>query len=189
VVFLILGVLIWSGVHLIPSLGAKMRARWIERMGEGPYKGLFALSLVGALVLMVVGWRSAAPVALYVAPTTGGLLTSAAMFVSLVLFLGSSVPTNLKRFVRHPQLTGVAVWALAHLLANGDVRSLVLFGGLGLWAVVAMVCINRRDGDWQKPAPLPLSAEIKPLVAGIVGFALFAFLHPYISGVSALPIR
>jgi uncharacterized membrane protein len=114
--------------------------------GEGPYKGLFALSLVGALVLMVVGWRSAAPVALYVAPTTGGLLTSAAMFVSLVLFLGSSVPTNLKRFVRHPQLTGVAVWALAHLLANGDVRSLVLFGGLGLWAVVAMVCINRRDG-------------------------------------------
>jgi uncharacterized membrane protein len=186
-IFLILGVLVWSGVHLFPSLAAKKRAAWIERMGEGPYKGLFALLLVGAIVLMALGWRSIPPVAAYPPPAPGGLLTGFLMFISLVLFMGSNVPTNLKRFVRHPQLTGVAVWALAHLLANGDLRSLVLFGGIGLWAVLAMLSINRRDGEWQKPEPLPLAAEIKPLVAGIVGYGVFALLHPYIAGVSAFP--
>jgi uncharacterized membrane protein len=186
-IFLILGMLLWSGAHLFPSLGAAQRAALIERMGEGPYKGLFTLSLVGAIALMVLGWRSTAPVAVYAPPAPGGLLTNVAVFVALVLFMGSNVPTNIKRFVRHPQLTGMAVWALAHLLANGDQRSLVLFAGLGLWAVVTMLSINRRDGEWQKPEPLPLAAEIKPLVAGVVGFGILVFLHPYIAGVRALP--
>jgi len=183
---LILGVLIWSGVHLVPSLGVQMRAALIARIGEGPYKGLFALSIVAAIALMALGWRSISPVAAYQPPAWGVPLATYAMFVSLVLFMGSNVPTNLKRFVRHPQLTGVAVWALAHLLANGDLRSLLLFGGLGLWSVVAMVSINRRDGAWEKPEPLPLAAEIKPLVAGIIGYVVFFFAHPYIAGVSLL---
>lgn len=186
-VLLALGVLIWSGVHLFPSLGVSLRAACIARLGEGPYKGLFALTLVGAIVLMVFGWRSTPPMLLYVPPVGGAWLTNIGMFVSLVFFLGSNVPTNLKRFVRHPQLTGVALWACAHLLSNGDQRSLVLFGGIGLWSLVAMVTINRRDGVWEKPEPLPLAAEIKPLVAGIVGFVALYFAHPYLSGVSAWP--
>jgi len=186
-IFLILGVLIWSGVHLLPSLGVQTRGAWIERIGEGPYKGLFTLSLVGAIALMVVGWRSAAPVGVYAPPAWGMTLANLTMFVSLVSFIGSNVPTNLKRIVRHPQLTGVAIWGFGHLLANGDVRSLVLFGGIGVWAIVAMVSINRRDGAWQKPEPLPLAAEVKLLVAGIVAYAVLAFAHPYISGVSPFP--
>jgi len=186
-IFLILGVLIWSGVHLIPSLAVPQRAAWIERIGEGPYKGLFALSLVGAIVLMVMGWRSTAPVAVYTAPAWGVWFGNVAMLVSLVLFMGSNVPCNLKRVVRHPQLTGVAIWALAHLVANGDLRSLVLFGGIGLWAVVEVVSINRRDGDWEKPEPLPLSAEVKPLVAGVITYIVLVFAHPYLSGVSPFP--
>ena len=182
--FLILGVVVWSGVHLIPSLGAPMRAAAIERIGEGPYKGLFALSIVGAIALMVLGWRSASYVAVYGPPAWGISFANVGMFASLVLFVGSNFPTNLKRIVRHPQLTGVAVWAIAHLLGNGDLRSLVLFGGIGLWAVVAMVSINRRDGAWEKPEPLPLAAELKPLVAGIVAYLLLVFAHPYIAGVS-----
>jgi uncharacterized membrane protein len=135
-ILLILGVLVWSGVHLFPSLGVQMRAGWIERIGEDPYKGVFALSLVGAIVLMVIGWRSTSPVEFYGPPVWGWGIANLVMFVSLVLFMGSKVPTNLKRFVRHPQLTGVALWALSHLLATGDLRSLVLFGGIGLWAVM-----------------------------------------------------
>jgi uncharacterized membrane protein len=182
--FLILGVLVWSGVHLLPSLGVSVRAAAIGRIGEGPYKGLFALTLVGAIVLMVLGWRSASHVAAYGPPSWGVPLANVGMFASLVLFVGSNVPTNLKRIVRHPQLTGVAVWGVAHLLANGDLRSLVLFGGIGLWAVVAMVAINRRDGAWKKPEPLPLAAELKPLVGGIVAYGVLVLAHPYIAGVS-----
>jgi uncharacterized membrane protein len=95
------------------------------------------------------------------------------------------VPTNLKRWIRHPQLTGVAVWGLAHLVANGDTRSLVLFGGLGAWAVLEIVLINRREGAWQKPAPLPITADLKPLVAAAVAFALLLYLHPWIAGGAA----
>jgi uncharacterized membrane protein len=109
------------------------------------------------------------------------------MVVALVLFAASGVPTNLKRVLRHPQLAGVATWAGAHLLANGDSRSLVLFGGIGLWALASMRLINRRDGAWQKPGALPLSADLKPLIAGIVAFALVYLAHPWIAGVSAAP--
>jgi uncharacterized membrane protein len=182
-ILLVIGVAIWSGVHLLPSLGVQMRAALLDRIGEGPYKGLFALSLVASIVLMALGWRSIAPVAVYEPLGWGAPLATFGMFVSLVLFTASAVPSNLKRLVRHPQLTGVALWALTHLLANGSQRSLVLFGGVGLWSVVAMASINRRDGAWEKPEPVPLTAEIKPIVAGIIGYLVLGFAHPYIAGV------
>lgn len=186
-IFLILGILIWSGLHLIPALGVRMRAGWIERIGEGPYKGLFALSIVGAITLMVMGWKSTSPVAVYTPPEWGRMFAYVTMFVALVLFMGSNVPSNMKRIVRHPQLTGVAVWGLSHLFTNGDLRSLVLFGGLAIWAVVEIVSLNRRDGAFEKPEPLPAVAGLKPLVAGVIAYALLVYAHPYLAGVSIYP--
>jgi uncharacterized membrane protein len=185
--WLVLGVLLWSAVHFIPMAARPLRGSLIERIGEGPYKGTFALTLVGSIVLMVMGWGRVAPVSVYAAPGWGVTAATPLMFVALVLFVASGVPTNLKRFLRHPQLTGFALWAGAHLLANGESRSVVLFGGLGAWALVAILLINRRDGAWQKPDPLPLSAELKPLIGALVGFAVLFFAHPYLFGVSPLP--
>ena len=186
-IWLVLGVVLWSGVHFVPCAGIGARARLIDRLGEPAYKGVFALALVVAIVLMVVGWRSTAPVAVYTTWAWGVAVADLLMFVALVLLAASAVPTNLKRSVRHPQLTGVGLWAGSHLLANGDLRGLVLFGGLGLWAIVAILFINRRDGAWEKPEPQPLAGEWKPLAAAIVGFAVLYLLHPYIAGVSATP--
>ena len=184
---LVLGVLIWSALHLLPSAGKPARTLLIGGIGEGPYKGLFALSIVGSVVLMVFGWRATAASPVYVPAAWTVAVADGLMFVALLLFLASALPTNWKRVLRHPQLTGVAIWAAAHLLANGDSRSLVLFGGLGLWSVLAMLAINRRDGAWQKPEPLPMSAELKPLVAAVVAYALLFTLHPWIAGVSPMP--
>jgi len=186
-VLLVLGVLIWSAAHLLPCTGASARARLIERLGEDPYKGLFALTILVSVVLMVFGWRSAVPSLVYVAPLWTIPAANVLMFVALLLFAASALPTNLKRILRHPQLTGVAVWAGAHLLSNGTNRSLVLFGGIGLWAVVAILAINRRDGAWQKPDPQPMSAELKPLVAAVVAFVVLFLVHPWIAGVSPMP--
>ncbi|MCP5058687.1 MAG: NnrU family protein [bacterium] len=186
-IWLILGVLLFAGVHTIPSLGASARANFIEQRGEGPYKGLFSLALVIAIGLMIFGWRSSLPSLLYAPPAWGRWAANGLMLVGLLLFIASGVPTNLKRFLRHPQLTGVAAWGAAHLLSNGDSRSLVLFGGLGLWAVLQIVLINRRDGDWEKPEPLPFSADLQPLVVGLVVFFIVQWAHPWISGVSAYP--
>ncbi len=184
--WLVLGVLLFAAVHLLPT-APRARGFAVERLGLQPYKGLFSLAAIGGIALIAVGWRSTPPSPLYAPPGWGALAASPVAFVALLLFAASGVPSNLKRFVRHPQLSGVIAWAIAHLLANGDSRSLVLFGGIGLWAVLAMRLANRRDGAWQRPERLPLSAELKPLVAAAVVFAILFAAHPYIAGVSLLP--
>lgn len=186
-ILLVIGVLLWSGVHLFPCVAVELRKQLIGRMGEPPYKGVFALSLVAAIVLMVLGWRSSVPYAVYSPPAWTAPAANLIMVLALLLFVASAVPTNLKRVVRHPQLTGFAIWAGAHLLANGDRRSLILFGGLGLWALLAILFINRRDGAWVKPDPLPMTAEVKPVAIAIVAFGVLFFVHPWLSGVSTLP--
>ena len=108
-VLLLLGVLVWSAAHLLPCTGAAIRTRWLERLGEGPYKGLFALAIVLSIVLMTLGWRSAEPVHLYAVPSWSRWAANVLMGLAWLLFAASGVPTNLKRLLRHPQLTGVAI--------------------------------------------------------------------------------
>lgn len=183
---LVLGIALWCAVHLTPSLGAPFKAVVVTRLGNTAWRGLFSLLLVLSVVLMVLGWRSALPVAIY-APPAPPLLAVTIMPFALVLFFSGRLPTDIKRWLRHPQLTGVILWALAHLAVNGDQRSLVLFGVLGLWALVEIIAINRRDGDWVRPAPVGLPRSSVPIVIGVVAWVLLAWLHPWFSGVAILP--
>ena len=183
-VLLVIGVLLWTCVHLFPSLMPAARQNLIARLGEGPYKGLFALDLVIAILLMVFGWRSAEVSYIYAAPLAGTpLAVTPIVGIAFILMGAANAPTNIKRVLRHPMLTGVIVWGVAHLLANGDNRSLVLFGGLTLWAAIAIVTISRRDGAWVKPAPVPLMKDVVLVVIGIVLTAVVAYFHEYLSGV------
>jgi len=186
-VWLVLGVLLWSGLHLLPSAGASLRRRAVQTLGPA-YQGLFALGILVSVGLMVLGWRSTPPTApIYVPPTWSTAATNGLVFVALFLFAASGVATNVKRIIRHPQLSGVATWSAAHLLSNGDLRSLVLFGGLGIWALTAIHFINRRDGAWVKPEVQPALAALKPLAAAVVGFGVLYLAHPYIAGVAPTP--
>jgi len=186
VALLVLGVLLWSAVHFVPSLARPLRQALIERIGEGPYKGCFALGIVTAIVLMVVGWRATVPQAVYAPAPWAYSAAAVLMLLAFVLFGAGHTKSNLRRILRHPQLGAVVVWGIAHLLANGDTRSLVLFGGLAVWALVEMSLINRREGAWQRPAREPLSAELKPLIIGAIVYGVFVFLHPYLFGVSPI---
>lgn len=185
-IWLWLGVIVWSGVHALPSLAPGMRTSLIERVGPGGYKGAFALAIFASILLMVLGWRSAAADIVYEPPAWGAHLAMLLMLIAFLLFAFSHGKSNLKRFIRHPQLTAMVVWAIAHLLANGDSRSVVLFGVLGVWAMIEMVLLNRRDGAYEPPAPRPLAAEIKPVVIGVVIYTVFILLHPYLFGVSPI---
>ena len=184
---LIIGVLFWSAVHLFPSLMPATRDRLIGKLGNNPYRGLFALDIVIALVLIVFGWRSAAIAPLYVPPLYGSPIVTGMLLLSFILFAAANAPGNIKRFLRHPMLTGMAVWAGAHLLANGDNRSVILFGGLGAWAIIAMLTISLRDGGWEKPAAVPFSRDLMTIAASAALFALVLYLHEAIFGVSPLP--
>ena len=185
-VWLCVGVLLWMAVHFIPSVARSLRTALVERVGENPYKGIFALTLVLSIALMIVGWRSTAPALIYVPPTWGAPLTSMLMLIAVLLFGAAQQPTRIKRFIRHPQLTGMVVWSLSHLLSNGDSRSVVLFGGLGLWALIEMPLISQREGVWVRPYGPVLSVEVRGILISAVIFFVLVFLHPYFAGVSPI---
>jgi len=183
VVLIVLGLVIWSAVHLIPAAAPGLKAKWVQALGPYGYKGSFSLLIIGAVVLMVMGWRHSLPIYLYTLSDTIDRTTIGIMAFAAVLFVAAKLPTRIKRIIRHPQLTGVAFWALAHLLANGDSRSVTLFGGLLLWSIVEIALINRREGPWIKPPPSGLLYDLIVLALGAALFSGLIFVHPYLSGI------
>jgi uncharacterized membrane protein len=184
---LIAGTVLWLITHLFPAIAPGTRKALINGLGINPYKGLFAVDIVIALALIIMGWKSAIPSALY-APAFGpGTVPSALMFLALLFLATSSLPNNLRRHVRHPQMTAVICWGIAHLLTNGDSRSVVLFGGMTLWAVLEIIFINKRDGEWQKPAPVSHASDLLTGVVAIVAFAGLAYFHARLFGVAVIP--
>lgn len=186
-VLLVVGLLAFAVVHLIPSLAPQLRARAVGALGEVGFKALFSVVSLATLVLLVKGWQVAAGPVLYIPPAWGWHVTPLFVLVAFVLFVGSRAPTNLRRRIRHPQLAAVKFWALGHLFSNGDLRSIVLFGGMIAWAVVAMIFINRRDGAWRKPEPASKLATTLSTLAGVVVYVIVMLLHQRLIGVSPFP--
>ncbi len=185
---ILIGLLLWCLTHFFPSLLRPARNGVIAKIGEGPYKGLFSLSIIASILLMVFGWRSIGePVQLYQPPTWGPQASFALMFLVFYLFGAANIKTNIKQFLRHPQLTSIVLWGVAHLLSNGDARSVALFGGLAIWAVIMMQLINSRTGAWVKPDKAPFKSEVILFVISALIFIGVLFGHEYISGVSPFP--
>ena len=180
---LIAGLLVFTVVHLMPAASPATRAGLVDKLGEGAYRGLFSIIVLAALVLIIFGWKAATPSYVYAPPVGGGPVISALVFFAFVMFVTSKARTNYKRIVRHPQMIAVILWSAAHLLVNGDSRSIVLFGGLGIWAIFEIVLSNKRDGEWKKPDVMPFSADMMVAVIAGVAFAAFFFLHKALFGV------
>jgi uncharacterized membrane protein len=181
---LVIGMLLFIGMHLLPMF-AGLRRRLIARLGDKRYKGLFALVSLAGFVLLVLGKAQAPFVPLWTPPIWGRHAALSLMPLALILLLGAYLPSNLKRFTAHPMLWGVLLWAVLHLLANGDLASLILFGGFGAYAVLDMLSANARGAHpgtrrfgWQRDAIL--------IIAGFVVYGALLFLHPYLFGVAVL---
>ncbi len=179
---LITGLLLWFMVHSTPAMAPGIKRAWISRLGENGYAISFAILIVCSLVMIVSGWRSSAPVPVYAPPVSLKPVTGLLMLLSLMLFVASAHATRVRRMVRHPQMTGVILWSVAHLLQNGDTRSIVLFGWLGIWAILEIIFINRRDGKWVKAAPPSLAIEIRYIAISLIVFAIVIYIHAHISG-------
>ena len=180
---LVAGLLLFTIVHLLPAASPGTRAELAAKLGENAYRGLFSAVILASLVVMVFGWRAATPTGIYAPPVSGGPVISAVVFFAFVLFVSSKARTNYRRFVRHPQMMSVIFWSAAHLLVNGDSRSVVLFGGLGSWALLEIFLCNKRDGKWNKPDVVPFSADMIVAVIAGVAFAVFFYLHKALFGV------
>lgn len=168
---LLLGLLLWASAHMFKRIAPRARAS----MGDRAKAMVAGLSLMGIL-LMVLGFRSAETVQLYHTPAWGVHLNNLLMVVAVFLLGAGSTKGVLVDKMRHPMLTGIVVWAASHLLVNGDSASLVLFGGMGLWAIAEMVLINSA-GPWKRPAPGSLAGDGKNLVATAMIFAVATGIH------------
>mgnify|MGYP001609387125 FL=1 len=164
---LVAGVLLWMAVHLPKAAAPDLRDAAVARFGANGWRSFVSLALVGALVLMILGYRSATPAMAYRPPDWGHGAGGVVAVIGMILFVASVPRTNIKRYVRHPQLLSVVLWAAGHLLAGGSWPGVVLFGGLGLWAILEIRAINRRDGAWQRPEPAPRKADVIVLAGGL----------------------
>ncbi len=185
--WLILGVTLWSVVHFVPTLAQPLRHRLIAQWGDGRYRAAFSIVVLFAIALIVVGWRSTPQVTLYQLPAWSGPIGFLLMITAFVLFGSAHHDTIIKRVIRHPQLMSMVVWSVSHLITNGSTRALVLFGGLGLWAIVEMPLINAREGEYKKPEAPGFKMELKGLAISAAIFVVALLLHPYFAGVAPIP--
>jgi uncharacterized membrane protein len=189
---LVLGLLLWSVVHFIPGMAVDFRKNLIDRFGENPYKGIFALLMFVALYLIISGWQSMTPVApdvletIFTPPEWGVYAAGLLVLIGFILFLAPYPPNNLKRIMRHPQLIGVVSFSVGHLFAVGTARAIILFAGLTIWAVIEIVLINRRDGEWVKPATAPIKKDVALVVFSVLVYLAFLYTHHLMFGGSPL---
>ena len=185
---LILGLLLFLGLHSVRIVAEGWRGRTIARVGEGPWKGVYTLLSVAGLALIVWGFGQARadPTVLWAPPVWTRHLAALLMLVSLVLLAAAYVPGNqLKARLHHPMVLGVKVWALAHLLANNTLADLLLFGGFLTWAVLNFRAARQRDRTTGAvyAAGTPGATGVA-VAAGVAAWAVLAFwAHGWLFGV------
>lgn len=186
---LILGLLIFVGVHSIRLISPSWRDAQVARFGEHGWKGIYSVASLVGFVLIVWGYGIArrTPAILWMPPIGIRHLTALLVAVAFVLIVAAYMPGNrIKRTIGHPMMAGTAIWALGHLLANGTLDAVVLFGVFLVWGTVGVfVCRGRdRAAGMRYPAGT-LSGDVKVVIVGLIAWAIFALvLHRWLIGVS-----
>ena len=188
---LFLGLILFLGVHSTRIFAEGWRKAVVGRLGDGPWKGVYALvSLVGFLLLVWgFGLAMQQPVQLWSPPVGMRHLAALLTLVAFVLLAATYVPRNaIKARLHHPMVLGVQLWALAHLLANGNLAHVLLFGSFLIWAVLSFRSARQRDRAAHTVYPAGTAAGTAvTVVVGIAAWAVFAFwAHVWLIGVKPL---
>ena len=186
---MIAGLVVFLGAHAFVAQ-REHRAAVIARWGEGPYKLAFSLVSAIGLALIVYGfarYRASGWIDVWYPPAWTRHVAVALMLPAVILFVAAYVPGQIKRALKHPMLAGVKLWALAHLIANGDLGSIVLFGSILAWAVYDRISLKHRT-DPGAP-PIPIGGWRNDAIAVVVGILVYLALgltfHPIVIGVPA----
>ena len=176
---LILGLVLFLGVHSVRIVADGWRTATMARVGEGAWKGAYALLSVVGFVLIVWGFSLARqqPVQLWMPPRGMRHLASLLTLIAFVLLAATYVPRNaIKARLHHPMVLAVKVWALAHLLANGNLAHMILFGTFLVWAALSFRAARARDrAAGTVYAPGTTAGTVTTVAVGVAGWALFAF--------------
>ncbi len=172
---LIVGLLIWVGAHIFKRVAPEQRAA----MGDTG-KLIVTVALVISIGLMIWGYRGAAFIPVWSPPSFMVHINNLLMLVALFVFGMSATTGRLRGKMRHPQLVSVKIWAVAHLLVNGDLASIILFGGLLAWAVLEVIIINRAEPVWNRPQPGEAKKDVLLVVITLVSFVVIAAIHAWL---------
>jgi len=192
-----LGVLVFMAVHLVP-----MRPAWrdalVAQLGEGPYKAVFSILSLAGLIGAIWAYRYTPHAALWESPMALRVFTSVLMLGAVLCFAVAKAPWG-RRIARHPMLWGIALWGIAHLVSNGDLAGLILFGGMAVFGLLWQGLTDRRDAEAAPEAfeetrrttsLIPFAKwgarndpiAVRPLLIGVLVYVLLVLLHPWLFG-------
>jgi uncharacterized membrane protein len=188
---LLLGLIVFFAPHVFVTR-RDARSRLIARIGEGPYKVAFSVISAIGIGLIAYGfarYRATDWINLWYPPVWTRHLSLLLNWVAIICVTAAYIPGNIKRVLKHPMLVGVKLWAFAHLISNGDLGSIILFGSFLAWAVFDRITLKRRSDPG---APVTrqggLSGDVIAVVVGTVAYAALIFLfHPFVIGVPVIP--
>ena len=186
---LILGIVVFLGVHQLPTFH-DVRETLIGRLGENGYKALFSLLSIVGFVLLVWGFAKAPVVQVWSPPTWTRYVAMVLMLPVFILLIAAYVPGQIKAKVKHPFVDAISTWALAHLIANGDLASIILFGSFLAYSVFDRIALKRRPatGLVTVAETGPARNDVISVVGGLLFYVLFlVWLHPILIGTSPLP--
>ncbi|HYA73479.1 MAG TPA: NnrU family protein [Roseiarcus sp.] len=186
---LIVGIVGFLGVHTLATR-RETRADLIARFGEGTYKGLYSLASLVGFALIVWGfsrYRAEGLIAVWTPPTWSRHLTIALMWFAFVALAGMNpAPSRIRGWLRHPMLVGIKIWALAHLLANGDAGGMLLFASFLAWAVYDRIAVKQRGDLGAARVSAFTRADGVALAVGTLAYAAMIFAHPWLIGVNVM---
>ncbi|MFQ5563287.1 MAG: NnrU family protein [Parvularculaceae bacterium] len=182
----VLGLIVFFASHSFTALFRGARQRLVDRVGVIGYRGLYSVFALAGLVLIIIGWRDADTTALYTPPVWMRQVVYVLMLVAIILLVAAYAPKGrIAAATKHPMLAGLKIWAFAHLLANGEIRSVLLFGAFLAFGILDRIAVKRRG------APVPAAGPWRnDAIAVIMGAAIYAaiafYLHRYIAGVALI---
>ena len=170
---ILLGILLFFGIHTLKPAFPERRQKLINQFGEIPYKISYSLIAAFGLALMIFGYKSAEYVWLW-APLPGSpFVTHGLMLPAALLLIAANFPTSWGKAAKHPMMIGTLLWVIAHLWTNGHLKSVLLFGSFGLYAIFTLI-----KADWSRPVkPRPWYLNVAWIIASIVAYGFIRFLH------------
>lgn len=181
---LLFGLILFFAIHLLPA-SVSLRQQAVQRLGEYGYKGVFALISLLGLALVAYGMSEREYILIWQPPVWSRHLALVMMLPASLLLVAAYMPGNVKKYTRHPMLWGVTIWAVVHLLANGDLGSMILFCSFLLYSLFDMWSANRR-GATKSHETKALRYDMGVVVVGGAVYALLYYLHPYFTGVPVI---
>ncbi|KAJ55027.1 membrane protein [Actibacterium mucosum KCTC 23349] len=169
---IVVGLILWWSAHLFKRVFPAARAKFGD-----PFKGIVAIAVVASIVAFVFGYREAEFIPVWTPPAWGQHANNLLMLIGIGLMGLGYTKSRLTGRLRHPMLTGMALWSVSHLLVRGDLAAILMFGGLGIWALVTMMIINATEPGWAISKNGTIAGDVRFVALSVAAFAAIAMAH------------